>query len=532
MKFLFIQKLALNVLLACNVALLFSCGDSSSANDDESENLSSSSFVQEEPVGSSESQSGTEEGGASSESNVAGDEAVSSNSVSSVVRVPAVPPCRTDREDNCEYGAVVDARDGRMYRTVKIGTQVWLAQNMRYGAPKSAETKDSLGTCYKNQAWYCNRYGRLYSWEEAVQVCPDGWRLPDSLDFATLVASVGGVDSAGKKLKSTKYWEDYEGYDSGTGARVERSGNGADQYGFTVLPAGFKSSSSNDVVSIGVYAYFWTTLEYKDGYMRNFSFANNSVRPYVATDGKKEGELRSVRCLRNEGAAVSEEPKVGCENCEYGSLTDERDGQTYKTVKIGNHWWMAENLNYRYIQEMDGDRGEDSSSYCLHNDPSYCEKWGRLYSISGALDSVGRFSSSGLGCGSLVKCENLPSKNVRGVCPENWHLPSYEEMNELLDAAGPHMKSAINLRSAYEWENYNAGLDILGFSARPAGIKLSDYSKYTGENTIAYFWTSQRTAGGQNVCMHISDGHPYVWSSIDSGFREAYSVRCVMNETP
>lgn len=526
MKYLFVQKLALNALLACNMALLFSCGDSSSANDDETENLSSSSFVQGEPVDSSESQNGVAEGGSSSESDVAGDGTASS---SSVARVSALPPCKTDREDNCEYGFVVDARDGQTYRTVKIGKQVWMTQNMRYAAPKSAETKDSIGTCYKDQSSYCNRYGRLYYWNEAVNICPDGWRLPDSLDFAILVASVGGVDTAGKNLKSIKYWDDYEGYDTKTGEHIERPGNGTDQYGFTVLPAGY-TAYNNEVSAVGVATYFWTTLELNAEYMRNVSFRNSNGKVELDARGKKEGDLRSVRCLRNKGSAVSEELKIGCENCEYGSLTDERDGQTYKTVKIGSRWWMAENLNYRYIQQMADDRGEDSSSYCFNNDLSYCEKWGRLYSISGAWDSVGRFSSSSLGCGYNTKCE--PSENVRGVCPENWHLPSYEDMDDLMETAGPHMKTALNLKTVNEWEGYDVGIDAFGFSVRPAGMKRGHDSKYVSENTGAYFWTAQRTKGEGVYSMYFVSGQPYAWTLQDASFRDAYSIRCVMDGTP
>ena len=57
-------------------------------------------------------------------------------------------------------------------------------------------------------------------------------------------------------------------------------------------------------------------------------------------------------------------------------MKDDRDGQTYKTVKIGSQWWMAENLNYAYLQPT---ASEDSSSFCYNNLPENCEKYGRLY---------------------------------------------------------------------------------------------------------------------------------------------------------
>ena len=105
------------------------------------------------------------------------------------------------------------------------------------------------------------------------------------------------------------------------------------------------------------------------------------------------------------------------------TLTDLRDGQVYKTVKIGNQTWMAENLNYRYLGHT---TRLDSSSFCYDDDPAYCDTYGRLYLWSAAMDSTGIIrGNTANGCGYNSEC--APSGTVRGVCPKGWHLPSRAE---------------------------------------------------------------------------------------------------------
>lgn len=95
-------------------------------------------------------------------------------------------------------------------------------------------------------------------------------------------------------------------------------------------------------------------------------------------------------------------------NIDYGELIDDRDGQIYKTVKIGDQVWMAENLNY-----------EVSNSFCYEDEKSNCDIYGRLYRWTAAL-----------GCKYGADC-SLSSGHIQGACPANWHLPKDEEWQEL-----------------------------------------------------------------------------------------------------
>ena len=95
-------------------------------------------------------------------------------------------------------GTLVDKRDGKKYKTVKIGDQTWMAENLNY------EVQDSY--CYNDDESNCKKHGRLYSWKAALYACPVGWHLPGNIDFKTLYESVGGKQVAGKKLKSKEGW--------------------------------------------------------------------------------------------------------------------------------------------------------------------------------------------------------------------------------------------------------------------------------------------------------------------------------------
>ena len=192
-------------------------------------------------------------------------------------------------------------------------------------------------------------------------------------------------------------------------------------------------------------------------------------------------------------------------NSTYGEMKDDRDGKTYKTVKIGNQVWMAENLNY-----------EGDTNYCLYDRKEYCELYGRMYMYGVAMDSAGKYSKNGVGCGHKWSCYEefndetfemdtiCPCKPIyplRGVCPKGWHLPSDNEWKTLFKTVGNTPNEvAKKLSNPYCWSKEykeNNGDDTFGFSVLPGGFRtaLWEYG-VEGEDLFyeelsgVHYWTS------------------------------------------
>lgn len=204
-----------------------------------------------------------------------------------------------------------------------------------------------------------------------------------------------------------------------------------------------------------------------------------------------------------------------------GTFTDPRDGQTYRTVKIGNQTWMAENLNYRYLGPTDD---LDSSSFCYDDDPANCDTYGRLYLWSAAMDSAGIIEgNTANGCGYNSECS--PSGNVRGVCPQDWHLPSnWDEFETLFEAVGGQEVAGAMLKSTSGWNSNGDGTDAYGFSAFPAGYRNVDSGFHNLGNNVT-FWSSTEIGGGV-YSMYLNYSYERAFLEND-GKDFALSVRCL-----
>lgn len=162
------------------------------------------------------------------------------------------------------------------YTTVVIGTQTWMAENMN-------EATSSGSSCYDDDTDNCDFYGRLYSPDEATNICPTGWSLPAEADWDLLINYVGGASEAGLVLKAAEDVMDvFDWLDL----------NRENQYGFSVLPAGYLVDTGSE--QRGWATRFWTTNAYM---FIQFSDEESQVQKVVTTT--PDYYQVSVRCVKD-----------------------------------------------------------------------------------------------------------------------------------------------------------------------------------------------------------------------------------------
>ncbi len=410
------------------------------------------------------------------------------------------------------YGSMTD-QAGNTYKTVIIGEQEWMAENIAY-------QEDGI-TCYANtkpapqgDPEFIEHYGCLYKWEDAQKVCPIGWHLPEYEDFSDLLNYVACSNSSVLRASS---WND-----------------GQDTYGFGALPAGvygtyyIGETLKTDYIDFGTTTYFWSntvdgstshpTKMYLD---ENIGFHNlghsklfNSVRCIKNPEcrSNQHFDIDQFKCICNENGFTGEycdepkcqrgtaDPETGhcladsCddgwsgEDCDRGTLT--AYGYNYKTVLINGNEWMAENMNTSTANGV--------SVVCIRNSQinNFWQDYGCLYSWFDA----------------------------RKVCPSGWHLPTKNEFDDLLTYVGKIHSNKI--LTANTWDN---GKDTYGFEALPAGFCYTGSSCYEFGDT-ASFWSATKEPNDENEAMflYIQGQSEASAAGVGRGLKSSkYSVRCV-----
>ena len=262
------------------------------------------------------------------------------------------------------------------------------------------------------------------------------------------------------------------------------------------------------------------------------SSSSSSVILSASEESSSSGSEDKVNCselLEGETGWSWDVPKECRFNpdIDYGEMTDERDGKVYRTVKIGDQTWMAENLNYVDSVTTPSLKGK---SWCYDNEAKNCDIAGRLYTWAAAIDSVklANDADNPQDCGYGKTCEVASAGSatlIQGICPSGWHLPSNEEWSALFTAVGGQLNAGKVLKSQTGWYSNGNGTDAFGFSALPAGDRYySGGFDYDGYH--AYFWSATEDNSGYAYSMFL-----YYYSELaylgDGSKNYGFSVRCL-----
>ena len=377
--------------------------------------------------------------------------------------------------ENLPDDYICDPRDYEVYRTVNIGALVWTAENIRFNVEGSL--------CYQDQDSNCVKLGRLYNWSQGMGfeskflrnysedqikrpyhqgICMPGWHIPDTLEWKYLFnyTDVGEVDPYGFNLVYGgmyniyffTYWFREAHYFSSTESDeldyyVDRQQDSffnpdvppSRVYRYIVYPdrERYDSESKSHAISLRCV---------KDTLLMEMIFSSNTLvelssSSIESSSSSVELSSSSVESSSSESVCAyieKENWKYLNPDIEYEVFEDERDGNCYKSVLIGDLIWMAENLNYADSSTTPVLIG---ANYCIGGNSDSCQLYGRFYTHMAALE----------------------------VCPNGWRLPTLADFKDLQkNASDPALKS-----TGWEWKNSPA-TNTSGFSALPVGIYVNE----------------------------------------------------------
>ncbi len=206
--------------------------------------------------------------------------------------------------------------DSNVYQTVAIGTQIWMAENLKvthmpdgsdieyisedyqWSLLENNNTDKAYGYYNNNTSGEADIYGAVYTWAAAMNggnsseqnpsgvqgICPDGWHIPSSEEWFTMINYLGGKNVAGGKLKEpgTAHWTLNEG--------------ATNESGFTALPGGYRNANGS-YYTINSFGYWWSASEEYD--VNGWSFTMNHMNSEIDSEGQFKSSGMSIRCVKD-----------------------------------------------------------------------------------------------------------------------------------------------------------------------------------------------------------------------------------------
>ncbi|MEZ5000654.1 MAG: FISUMP domain-containing protein [Bacteroidales bacterium] len=214
-------------------------------------------------------------------------------------RLVAIVKAEEDKFSLSRSGGFKDPRFNREYKWVRIGQQVWMAENLDY--------QTTTGSwCPGDDEENCSKYGRLYDWETAKRACPDGWHLPSNEEWMELEIALGM--SVKESEKSS-----YRGKNEGGKLKADEPGSwkapnkgSVNESNFSALPAGYRLRSG-EYKGFFNCAVFWSSTEddYAKARIRELYYNRSDI--YSDSSNKMNGF--SVRCVKNRIGELHYQPE-------------------------------------------------------------------------------------------------------------------------------------------------------------------------------------------------------------------------------
>lgn len=481
-----------------------------------------------------------------------------------------------------DCGEPIVDRDGYVYETVAIGSQCWMAGNLKTKTnvdgtcinggkapcPNASAADNGKGrACYNNDESLCLKEGALYTFagmggtinQAGVQgICPDGWHIPTHNELTTLERSVctSGTCASDFPYDLTTYGP------RGTNEAFSLLTGGAS--GFNAVLTGRREADGTTFTNRGVYTWLWSSQYGLPSVYRRLITAS-SGQIFRDAGNLSFNRSQSLRCVRDVPV------KVSC-----GESVTDRDGFTYGTVTIGDKCWLSENLKtrtnpdgtcinqgmtstvnghhytvgpapdckiydngvatnlggYTVNQAITSGRDCISQTQSLQGTESDCVAGSALYSWPAALGHTAT--------NPIIPTPGYQSLSRQGICPTGWHIPTWDEYTALersVCTSGtcatdfPYDLTTTGDRGTNEGAYLRVGGNS-GFSALPIGQRRPHPTDTTQpavfyKDPHTFLWTTAYNGDFNQAGRRIMYGNNDTVNRKYTYIYAGYGVRCV-----
>jgi uncharacterized protein (TIGR02145 family) len=438
-------------------------------------------------------------------------------------------------------GTFTDTLNGKIYKTVVIGSQTWLAENLndstfRNGDPimkvnsiRNLRENDAKGrpawTYYSFDSTDNKNFGKLYNWYALTDprgIGPNGWRIPSEKDWDSLIQYLG--ENAAIKLKNNygwKFWDKITPCDSC------KNPSNWDNFGKKGCTCG---RTRVDMLGGHNSTCFWG-VDYYDSLgslsLCGFGFSGGSNSNDLRLDSEGDPDIFVIETYPYDYCYIRLIKNLGTENnkvnrtlgIKYAPIIEQK-------IKIGDQIWMNKNLNVSKFRNGDIIQEAKTENEWVKANENQQPAWCYYNNDSKNSSHIGKLYNW------------YAINDQRGLAPFGWHIPKMDEIWEFQNIFQDHFEDSniYKLFSKETWlDKKNKSIDF-GFEALPSGMRRAN-GKFSFFKNRAFWWSSDLEFwdysywGIYGVCYYslsLIEGE-YNGSSLSSP-GNGYSVRCIEGE--